>query len=546
MIDISLKENLLEYLKTEKELIENSIEAQASLSYEEKIEQGLLAEVILVERDLKESDKYILFLTENFTKWRIGDKVIIFNSIMSWETEAVIVENLIDRLLVKSKNAIVGNTPLLVRLEEALFSDTLIKILENVNNSSDENYFLKSISGQNEIGYSPLGVVSPYSEILDEEKINARDRILRRPYLFALQGPPGTGKTKILANIALSYVLEGKNVLITALTHQAVNNALNAISKYEQSRLIPLIKIGEKLKGTILSENIKQWKNLIPYDPRHKSKTFNKVGSIIGMTVHSAIINYGLCNSKFLPSVVLIDEASQIPLSIGSLLGIIGAASFVFFGDDRQLPPIFQSKLISSPYSTSIFEFLKSKLKDDFKTSLLTTYRMNYVICKYVSKNFYEPEGISLKSFSEISKRKIKEERIEESIEIISINSSGCKDYNEEEGKKAYDFARRYKSQGYRVAIVTPFRKQVNLIRKITNENIADSSSILIDTVERLQGQEVDVIIFTTSVSCSEYYMTVKHFIEDKKRLNVIFSRAKRKVVIIKSPLIKLPGICDC
>ena len=62
-----------------------------------------------------------------------------------------------------------------------------------------------------------------------------------------------------------------------------------------------------------------------------------------------------------------------------------------------------------------------------------------------------------------------------------------------------------------------------------------------IDTVERLQRQDVDVIILSTSVSDLGYYKTTSSFIEDANRLNVIFSRAKKKVVAISGPLVSLP-----
>ena len=48
----------------------------------------------------------------------------------------------------------------------------------------------------------------------------------------------------------------------------------------------------------------------------------------------------------------------------------------------------------------------------------------------------------------------------------------------------------------------------------------------------------MDVIILTMSVSDAEYYKIQDSFLLNRNRLNVMISRARIKVVIIKSPLI--------
>ena len=96
----------------------------------------------------------------------------------------------------------------------------------------------------------------------------------------------------------------------------------------------------------------------------------------------------------------------------------------------------------------------------------------------------------------------------------------------------------KYKEKGLEVAIITPYRKQVNLVREEWTAAGNVSSDTCIDTVERLQGQDVDVIILTMSVSDAEYYKIQDSFLLNRNRLNVMISRARIKVVIIKSPLI--------
>ena len=163
---------------------------------------------------------------------------------------------------------------------------------------------------------------------------------------------------------------------------------------------------------------------------------------------------------------------------------------------------------------------------------------MNSAICRYVSEQFYEPYGVTLTSHPSIADNHIEGEELANSIEFINVDSNNCEDFNRAEAQEAVRQALKYNKQGLEVAIITPYRKQVNLVREEWANNGGKSSDILIDTVERLQGQDVDVIILTMSVSDINYYRKQDTFLLNKNRLNVMLSRAKLKVIIIKSPII--------
>lgn len=527
-----MRNDLLDYLNREKEIIQQSIEEHKGLSDDEKIEAGFLVRCT----DYKEigENTYECSVSENYTKWRTGDRVTLVERGFPLRVNAIMVDNLQESIVIIAENRLKENLQLDIIYEEAIFTDTIINLLESAKDGDEMTCFIDVLScethplaqGMNPIDFSP-------EEDLDEEQNNAVKRILQKPYIYCLQGPPGTGKTKVLSSVAKAFSQKGKDVLILALTHQAVNNALNAVATYH----VPLTKIGEPLKGMGLHGHIVQKKDFKKFCAGRRKTKYSK-GDVVGMTLHSAIINFGLMRRGFSPSVVLIDEASQIPLPTSSVLGVIGSSSYVFFGDERQMPPIFQPELTNLPLSVSIFEYLKNIIHGDFKTTLHTTYRMNSVICDFVSRNFYEPYGIKLHSFSDISNRKVDDENIENSIEHILIESEECTDFNEAEAQEAVQIAKKYQTKGENVAIITPFRKQVNLMRQLWCE-IPNSKDILIDTVERLQGQDVDVIILSTSVSDLDYYKKTCVFIENANRLNVIFSRAKKKAIVIINPLIK-------
>lgn len=529
------KNQILDYLKREKELTERDIQDHQNLSDEEKVEQGYLIKGCLV--STKVDDCYELIASENNTKLRAGDKVVIKPVNGNTIIKATIVENFFDHISITTDGNLVINAAYDIYVTEAVLLDPIIKLLEELEDGASGSSYLEylgNVAQPQESGYGSIDFdKANIPAHLNDAQKDAIANVFKRPSVYCIQGPPGTGKTDVLSTIAKSFSMNGKEVLVISNTHQAVNNALNKLS----GQGLPVVKIGEALKAQDLSPDITLAKTYSAYlKTRGKRRRYDK-GAIVGMTLHAAIINLGLRKSGFAPSLVLADEAGQIPLSMGAAIGTFGAGTIVFIGDDRQMPPIYHPDLVDDPISVSVFSHV-SNLFPQLKTVLDTTYRMNTEITEYVSKCFYEPYGIKLKSF--------KQPKFEKSIEVISIPDNAqmnWQEYNPEEAKIAAEKALEYSQQGLEVAIVTPFRKQVNCIREFITD-IFGANNIsplpLVDTVERLQGQDVDVIIISTSISSTLYYRQMKSFVLEPHRLNVMFSRAKEKVLVIKSDCVKL------
>jgi DNA replication ATP-dependent helicase Dna2 len=68
---------------------------------------------------------------------------------------------------------------------------------------------------------------------LNESQAEAVAQAYATDLVHLIQGPPGTGKTFVLAHLARQLVEDGKHVFVTALTHRAINNALEKIAQVD-------------------------------------------------------------------------------------------------------------------------------------------------------------------------------------------------------------------------------------------------------------------------------------------------------------------------
>ena len=95
------------------------------------------------------------------------------------------------------------------------------------------------------------------------------------------------------------------------------------------------------------------------------------------------------------------------------------------------------------------------------------------------------------------------------------------------------------------VGVIVPYRNQIAMIRKeIEKLNIPELENISIDTVERYQGSQRDVIIYSFTIQ--NYYqldfLTSNCFVEDgriiDRKLNVAITRARKQMIITGNPKI--------
>lgn len=544
------RDNLLKLLFAEKKLAEDDTEKIKKMSREEKVENNLL--LINVTIIGHEDDVYELNVPDNYSKLRAGDKIIIANEITSSECEATVIDVFFDTLTISCDKELDNKATFSIEQKSPELLQTLISCLEGIYAGVPGAAFLRLLSGEGKFEIVDFLKVAiddvPYfdsiKKILNHEQLSAVSSMLEYPPVHVLQGPPGTGKTAVLAATAIATARMNREVVIITNTHHAVNNALQKIRTIDKKAT--LIKVGAELKAEELDDTILKFEKFSEYyEYSYKNRRKKRSGHIIGMTIWGAITHLGLRHhAHFRPYIALVDEASLMPLSYASILGKT-APSVCLFGDSRQMPPIFRPELESNDNSISILDYCSLKVEDVPVTVLHTTYRMNESITNVVSKSFYEPHDVFLQSAECVSGKSfispyLESKGLNGSVVFAKpeISSPLCEEENEGEANSVIEMVSELINEGNKptdIAVITPFRKQVRLLRAKAKESLPPDEMPLIDTVERLQGQDVNCIILTFASSDENYIKNIHNFLFNPNRLNVMISRAKTKVVIFGS-----------
>lgn len=352
---------------------------------------------------------------------------------------------------------------------------------------------------------------------------------------YLIQGPPGSGKTLLLAHLTHQFAIDGKKVLITAPTHTAINNALQKCSTLTQYEHI--IKVGKSNQKEGLNYNGSTARN--SPDFRNTAYDNNSRGIIVGATCYSPHAR----KLEFMDwDVIIIDEAGQlsIPLAIAAM---VKGSKFIFIGDHKQLPPIIAENHTDLVFQKSIFEHLH---QFDAGIMLDITYRMNKWINEFPSKQFYKGKLTPDKNNETwLIDTPYEFDKHEEILSAEKPEVLYCHYHESNESRSEYeaeiiaDFIEEYLEQEIdpeNIAILTPFRAQVRQIKKVL-ARLSDYSEykekLFIDTVERIQGQERDIVIFSLATTNPIKAMQRASFFFNPNRFNVAITRSRKKRIVI-------------
>lgn len=264
-----------------------------------------------------------------------------------------------------------------------------------------------------------------------------------------------------------------------------------------------------------------------------KSENVKKLQRVFPIIITTCISAHKLGNPEPLFDMTIIDEASQCNVAI-SLVPIIRGGKLMLVGDPQQLNPVIL-----------LDELTNQKLRRRYHVADEYDYRRNsiyktYLACDAVSdevllRNHYrcnkEIIGFNNKKYYN-SKLKICT-KSEERNPLVYLNvKSGetqLKNTSPAEVEQITEYAQMNKDKS--IAVITPFVNQKMLIEKAMKENHLDN--LVCGTVHAFQGDEKDVVLFSTALSERTHEGTYQWLKSNKELINVATSRAKDKLVLL-------------
>ena len=367
-------------------------------------------------------------------------------------------------------------------------------------------------------------------------------------------------------------------ILLLAYTNRAVDEICNMLTENE----LDYIRIGNEFSCD------PKYSDHLLKEVLDDNATLNSIKStladarIVVATTSTMNSNAALFNIKHF-DLAIIDEASQIlePNIIG-LLTVRHAERraidrFILIGDHKQLPAVVQQSDAETEIddgellrinlfscANSLFERLilteRAAGRTDFIGTLHKQGRMHPDIADFANRKFYAREQLECVPLAHqleqtLTYNETSEDETDDVLKahrMIFIPSKPCRQLNlsekvnTEEARIITDLLRRLYRQLVNnfdpqksVGVIVPYRNQIAMIRKeIEKLGIPELEEISIDTVERYQGSQRDIILYSFTIQ-SRYqldFLTANTFYEDgqpvDRKLNVAITRARKQLIL--------------
>jgi len=354
---------------------------------------------------------------------------------------------------------------------------------------------------------------------------------------WLIQGPPGTGKTHVLAWVIVDLLERGERVLVTSFTHRAINNVLAAVAARIPTtrRLAKVAAFSDPLLPAAVEQREK-------YRDLSFVKEGFRDGCVIGATPF-ALRSSRLGGVDF--DTVVIDEASQVTLPL-AVMAMLAGKRYIFAGDHRQLPPVTISRSPREAVALSVFGRLAGR---GYDTMLHVTHRLNDALCRWPSDTFYASR---LQAHPRAAARRLALTPTavewaeildpQHSVVWVAVPHHGCRTYAPEECTLAADLLEVLHAGGLgwdAMGVVVPYRRQARYLRQRLAAHQPDRrapAALVIDTVERMQGQEREVVLVSFTTSDEEFAWRLQEFLLLPQRLNVAATRPRTKLIVLASP----------
>jgi hypothetical protein len=372
----------------------------------------------------------------------------------------------------------------------------------------------------------------------DETNLAAAIRLASRfQGVLPIQGPPGAGKTHIGGRMICTLAQAGKCIGVTANSHKVIRNVLDEVLE-----AAPELGASVHCIQKVTEDEINLPQLRFTTD---NAELLDAIGTSCACAAGTAWL-WARPDAHESVDVLFVDEAAQ--MSLANVIAVSQAArSLVLLGDPRQLEQPTQG---SHPEGTDVSALTHilgehATIPADRGLFLGETWRLHPDICAFTSELFYDDRlrsrpGLELQEIRSTS-------RIRGSgLRFLPVVHAGNQSSSPEEADAIRDFVaeilaskatwinQENKEMPIRlddILIIAPYNAQVFELQ----DRIAGGR---IGTVDKFQGQEAPIVIYSITTSSSLDAPHGMEFLYSPNRLNVATSRARAICVLVGSPAV--------
>ncbi len=361
--------------------------------------------------------------------------------------------------------------------------------------------------------------------------------------ILPIQGPPGTGKTYTAARMILDLVADGRTIGVTAQSHKTITNLLEAIGealagddRWRSPRILHRAGADDdnaaNLPFVTLAENG-------DVEAAVAAGTVDIVAGTPWLFAREPL--------EAMLDVVFVDEAGQMSTANVVALGT-AARSIILVGDPNQLPMVSQGVHPQGAGASALEHLVggAATVAPDRGLFLDTTRRLHPNVNRYVSRTFYD--GL-LESHPDTARQVIDgdDDLGGAGLRWVPVDHSANGPRSREEAEVVADLVHRLIGRGRTdnqgahrridvedIIVVAPYNAQVAAIQTAVTRRLGRRGNV--GTVDKFQGREGVVAIFSMASSSREDAPRDMGFLYSRNRLNVAVSRARSLAIIVASP----------